>query len=254
MAAPIEDEDPFPRNDDFYSLLNARKEASQDELKASYRRVCMIYHPDKHQDPTKKIEAEKLFSKVQKAYEVLSNPQSRAIYDIYGVKGLEAGWELVERTRTPAEIQEEYERLQRERQERRLNQRTNPRGSVTVGIDATELFDHYGEYEDEFGSTPTIEVSHMSINQSVEAPLTVTETGTLAGNLQTQNGTGGGQITASLRRVLSSKGWAEFEFGAGNGPRIGIKGFRNITRRSFGTVYANLQILPNGAIRPSLNT
>ncbi|KAL7978575.1 hypothetical protein Chor_005557 [Crotalus horridus] len=61
-------------------------------------------------------------------FEVLSDPQTRAIYDIYGKRGLEMeGWEVVERRRTPAEIREEFERLQREREERRLQQRTNPK-------------------------------------------------------------------------------------------------------------------------------
>uniref|UniRef100_A0A8C1HXG8 DnaJ (Hsp40) homolog, subfamily C, member 11a n=1 Tax=Cyprinus carpio carpio TaxID=630221 RepID=A0A8C1HXG8_CYPCA len=96
----------------------------------------MLYHPDKHRDPELKSQAEQLFNLVHQAYEVLSDPQSRAIYDIYGKRGLDVeGWEVVERKRTPAEIREEYERLQREREERRLQQRTNPKGTISVGID-----------------------------------------------------------------------------------------------------------------------
>ncbi|EDL14908.1 DnaJ (Hsp40) homolog, subfamily C, member 11, isoform CRA_a [Mus musculus] len=115
-------------NEDYYSLLNVRREASSEELKAAYRRLCMLYHPDKHRDPELKSQAERLFNLVHQAYEVLSDPQTRAIYDIYGKRGLEMeGWEVVERKRTPAEIREEFERLQREREERRLQQRTNPK-------------------------------------------------------------------------------------------------------------------------------
>ncbi|XP_024601843.1 dnaJ homolog subfamily C member 11-like, partial [Neophocaena asiaeorientalis asiaeorientalis] len=100
--------------------------ASSEELKAAYRRLCMLYHPDKHRDPELKLQAERLFNLVHQAYEVLSDPQTRAIYDIYGKRGLEMeGWEVVERRRTPAEIREEFERLQREREERQ--QRTNPK-------------------------------------------------------------------------------------------------------------------------------
>ncbi len=58
---------------------------------------------------------------------VLSDPEKRAIYDVYGEKGLEAEWDLIPRTRTPQEIREEYERLAQEREERRLQQSTNPR-------------------------------------------------------------------------------------------------------------------------------
>ncbi|KTF76485.1 hypothetical protein cypCar_00035161 [Cyprinus carpio] len=112
--------------------LSYGPQATQEELKSSYRRLCMLYHPDKHRDPELKKQAEQLFTYVHQAYEVLSDPQSRAIYDIFGKKGLEVeGWEVVEKKRTPAEIREEYERLQRERDERRLQQRTNPKVDIS---------------------------------------------------------------------------------------------------------------------------
>uniref|UniRef100_A0A803VIX4 DnaJ homolog subfamily C member 11 n=1 Tax=Ficedula albicollis TaxID=59894 RepID=A0A803VIX4_FICAL len=232
--------------------------ASQEELKAAYRRLCMLYHPDKHRDPELKTQAERLFNLVHQAYEVLSDPQTRAIYDIYGRRGLEMeGWEVVERKRTAAEIREEFERLQREREERRLQQRTNPKGTISVGIDATDLFDRYDEeYEDVPGSSfPQIEINKMHISQSIEAPLTSTDTAILSGNLSTQNGNGGGSINLALRRVTSAKGWGELEFGAGDlhGPLFGLKIFRNLTPRCFITTHCALQFSSRG-VRPGLTT
>ncbi|ELK10568.1 dnaJ homolog subfamily C member 11 [Pteropus alecto] len=245
-------------NEDYYSLLNVRREASSEELKAAYRRLCMLYHPDKHRDPELKSQAERLFNLVHQAYEVLSDPQTRAIYDIYGKRGLEMeGWEVVERRRTPAEIRDEFERLQREREERRLQQRTNPKGTISVGIDATDLFDRYEEeYEDVSGSGfPQIEINKMHISQSIEAPLTATDTAILSGSLSTQNGNGGGSISFALRRVTSAKGWGELEFGAGDlqGPLLGLKLFRNLTPRCFVTTNCALQFSSRG-IRPGLTT
>uniref|UniRef100_A0A8C3HRU4 DnaJ homolog subfamily C member 11 n=1 Tax=Chrysemys picta bellii TaxID=8478 RepID=A0A8C3HRU4_CHRPI len=256
MAAALGEE--APDNEDYYSLLNVRREASQEELKAAYRRLCMLYHPDKHRDPELKTQAEQLFNLVHQAYEVLSDPQTRAIYDIYGRRGLEMeGWEVVERRRTPAEIREEFERLQREREERRLQQRTNPKGTISVGIDATDLFDRYDEeYEDVPGSSfPQIEINKMHISQSIEAPLTATDTAILSGSLSTQNGNGGGSINLALRRVTSPKGWGELEFGAGDlqGPLFGLKIFRNLTPRCFITTNCALQFSSRG-IRPGLTT
>ncbi|KAK6319150.1 hypothetical protein J4Q44_G00103610 [Coregonus suidteri] len=238
-------------NQDYYSLLNVRKEATQDELKASYRRLCMLYHPDKHRDPELKSQAEQLFNQVHQAYEVLSDPQSRAIYDIFGKKGLEVeGWEIVERKRTPAEIREEYERLQREREERRLQQRTNPKGTISVGVDATDLFDRYEEDFDEMpgGGFPHIEINRMHISQSIEAPLTNTDTAVLSGSLSTHNGNGGGNINMTVRRVTSAKGWGELECGAGDilGPLFGMKVFRNLTPRCFLTAQCGMQFSPRG--------
>lgn len=44
-------------------------QATLEELKASYRRLCMLYHPDKHRDPELKSQAEQLFNQVHQAYE-----------------------------------------------------------------------------------------------------------------------------------------------------------------------------------------
>uniref|UniRef100_A0A4W5JJ78 DnaJ homolog subfamily C member 11 n=1 Tax=Hucho hucho TaxID=62062 RepID=A0A4W5JJ78_9TELE len=230
-------------------------QATQDELKASYRRLCMLYHPDKHRDPELKSQAEQLFNQVHQAYEVLSDPQSRAIYDIFGKKGLEVeGWEIVERKRTPVEIREEYERLQREREERRLQQRTNPKGTISVGVDATDLFDRYEEDFEEMpgGGFPHIEINRMHISQSIEAPLTNSDTAMLSGSLSTHNGNGGGNINMTVRRVTSAKGWGELEFGAGDilGPLFGMKVFRNLTPRCFLTAQCGMQFSPRG-VRPS---
>ncbi|KAM9505582.1 dnaJ homolog subfamily C member 11-like isoform 5-T6 [Salvelinus alpinus] len=256
MAPALEDGE-FD-NDDYYSLLNVRREATQEELKVSYRRLCMLYHPDKHRDPELKRQAEQLFNLVHQAYEVLSDPQSRAIYDIYGKRGLDVeGWEVVERKRSPVEIREEFERLQREREERRLQQRTNPKGMISVGVDATDLFDHYEEdYEDvPGGGFPHVEINKMHISQSIEAPLTTSDTAVLSGSLSTHNGNGGGNINVALRRVTSAKGWGEVEFGAGDthGPLLGMKIFRNLTARCFVTAQCGLHFSSRG-VRPGCTT
>uniref|UniRef100_A0A8D0DE39 DnaJ (Hsp40) homolog, subfamily C, member 11a n=1 Tax=Sander lucioperca TaxID=283035 RepID=A0A8D0DE39_SANLU len=217
----------------------------------------MLYHPDKHRDPELKRQAEQLFNLVHEAYEVLRDPQARAIYDIYGKRGLDVeGWEVVERKRTPAEIREEYERLQKEREERRLQQRTNPKGTISVGIDATDLFDQYEEdYEDVGGGVPHVEINKMHISQSIEAPLTTKDTAILSGSLSTHNGNGGGSINLALRRVTSAKGWGEVELGAGDtqGPLLGLKIFRNLTPRFFVTAQCGLQFSSRG-VRPGVTT
>ncbi|XP_012226149.1 dnaJ homolog subfamily C member 11 isoform X1 [Linepithema humile] len=221
--------------DDYYTFLNIPKDASPEDISNAYRRQSRLYHPDKHTDPVLKKEAEILFNRTKKAYEVLSDPHQRAIYDSLGIRGLETeGWEIVQRTKTPQEIREEYERLAREREERRLQQHTNPKGTVTVNINATDLFTKYDEdYIDSSGLFSCIEVSGMSFAQSIEAPLTLRDTVTMSGQLGTQNGTGSGSINVSAKRLISSKGWVEVEVGAGNGPTFSLKGFRTLTKRLF---------------------
>ncbi|CAN8252281.1 unnamed protein product [Cochlearia groenlandica] len=71
---------------DYYNILKVDRNATEDDLKKSYRRLAMKWHPDKN--PNTKNEAEAKFKQISEAYEVLSDPQKRAVYDQYGEEGL----------------------------------------------------------------------------------------------------------------------------------------------------------------------
>ncbi|KAG0560223.1 hypothetical protein M758_10G159000 [Ceratodon purpureus] len=71
---------------DYYSVLKVPKTASEDDLKKAYRKLAMKWHPDKN--PNNKKEAEAKFKQISEAYEVLSDPQKRLIYDQEGEEGL----------------------------------------------------------------------------------------------------------------------------------------------------------------------
>ncbi|NXE75746.1 DNJB8 protein, partial [Cochlearius cochlearius] len=64
---------------DYYKVLGLQKSASQDDVKKSYHKLALKWHPDKN--PSNKEEAEKKFKAVAEAYEVLSDPQKRSFYD-----------------------------------------------------------------------------------------------------------------------------------------------------------------------------
>ncbi|NXC40944.1 DNJB8 protein, partial [Penelope pileata] len=64
---------------DYYKVLGVHRSASQDDIRKSYRKLALKWHPDKN--PTNKEEAEKKFKAVAEAYEVLSDPQKRSLYD-----------------------------------------------------------------------------------------------------------------------------------------------------------------------------
>jgi len=73
---------------DYYKLLDVPKTSSADEIKKAYRRLAMKYHPDRNPDDP---EAEHKFKACKEAYEVLTDPQKRAVYDQFGHAGLEGG-------------------------------------------------------------------------------------------------------------------------------------------------------------------
>ncbi|XP_050360997.1 dnaJ homolog subfamily C member 11 [Nymphalis io] len=254
-----EDGDSILLEDNYYQLLNVSKTATPEEINSAYRRFSRIFHPDKHStDPNKQKWAEQIFNKVKEAYEVLSDSHKRAIYDTLGKRGLEVdGWEIIFRTRTPREIRDEYERLKREREERRLQQSANPRGTITLSINATDLFmKYYDEYDilEDAAIIPSIEVSGMTIQQSIDAPVTLRNTATLSGNISTQNGTGTGSLTVSNRHLSSERGWTELECGIGNGPVVGFKIFRTISRLMFVNCWTGLQFTPRGIVPSFVST
>ncbi|KAL3754662.1 hypothetical protein ACJRO7_001852 [Eucalyptus globulus] len=71
---------------DYYKMLGVERGAKDDDLKKAYRKLAMKWHPDKN--PNNKKEAEAKFKQISEAYEVLSDPQKRAVYDQYGEEGL----------------------------------------------------------------------------------------------------------------------------------------------------------------------
>ena len=73
------------RKRDYYEVLGVSRDASPEEIKRAYRRLALKYHPDKN--PGDK-EAEEKFKEAAEAYEVLSDPEKRKLYDQYGHDGL----------------------------------------------------------------------------------------------------------------------------------------------------------------------
>ncbi len=71
---------------DFYETLGVAKNASEEEIKKSYRKLAMKYHPDRNPDSK---ESEEKFKEVKEAYEMLTNAEKREAYDRYGHAGVD---------------------------------------------------------------------------------------------------------------------------------------------------------------------
>jgi molecular chaperone DnaJ len=69
---------------DYYEILGVARNTDKDEIKRAYRRLARKYHPDVNKEPG----AEERFKEINRAYEVLSEPETRARYDRFGEAGV----------------------------------------------------------------------------------------------------------------------------------------------------------------------
>src|ERR671926_776441 len=72
---------------DYYELLGVSRDADEQAIKKSFRRLARRLHPDVSEEP----DAEERFREISEAYEVLSNTETRQLYDRFGHAGLRSG-------------------------------------------------------------------------------------------------------------------------------------------------------------------
>ncbi len=72
---------------DYYEILGVSRNASQEEIKKAFWELAKKWHPDRV-PPEKKKEAEEKFKEINEAYQVLSDPEKRKLYDMYGAEGV----------------------------------------------------------------------------------------------------------------------------------------------------------------------
>ena len=69
---------------DYYKVLGVGRQAGQDEIKKAYRKLAVKHHPDRNQGDK---QAEERFKEINEAYAVLSDPEKRKQYDMFGHAG-----------------------------------------------------------------------------------------------------------------------------------------------------------------------
>ena len=71
-------------NKDYYKILGLDKSAGPGDIKKAYRKLAMKYHPDRNKDNKS---AEEKFKEISEAYAVLSDPEKKKQYDMFGAEG-----------------------------------------------------------------------------------------------------------------------------------------------------------------------
>ncbi|GAA6043498.1 hypothetical protein JCM8097_002241 [Rhodosporidiobolus ruineniae] len=205
--------------DKLYAVLNLDRSASQDDIQRAYRRLAAILHPDRHaaRDPSLKPAADARFAELQQAFEVLSDPHKRAVYDELGEGGLKTQWEVGVRGKTAQELRAEYERLNREKLEQNVEQLVRSKGDLTIVSDArvaflspAELSRLTGEPEEDLTLSvlqrlQTIQAKQVVLKHSFTTPVNSSTNVVVVSQLAVRNSAGAGNLIFKLEHNPSSK-------------------------------------------------
>lgn len=218
---------------ELYAMLHLSPDADDEDIKRAYRQWAQVYHPDKHQSVQMQDIATQNFQRIREAYEILSDPRKRQIYDLYGLEGLSSGLELGPKLKSRDEIRKEFERLQLRKQERNLALHVHQAGSLALNINASRFIESWD-------SPPRL--SGMAMSSSVQAQLSSKDTVVLGGNMAMRGGMGGGSVTAAFRRQLSTISSVEFVSTIGLRSILTAQASRQLSSHSTGTMGASLSL------------
>jgi DnaJ family protein C protein 11 len=124
-----------------YELLNLSQTASDTDIREAHRRLSRLFHPDKHGDSQETRQAaEHKFREIQHAYDVLSDPQQRAVYDTLGEAGLSLKMDVGQRNMTAEELRQFHLAQARQAQVETLDALVQAKGETSMTVDAKAMF------------------------------------------------------------------------------------------------------------------
>ncbi|XJO71805.1 hypothetical protein BDV3_001255 [Batrachochytrium dendrobatidis] len=239
---------------DFYGILNVDRKATDDDIKSSYKRLCITFHPDKYMDSKEKMAAQRKFQSVQRAYDVLSDPNKRHIYNLYGEVAVDQSWELGPKLKTPEEIEQEFVRQARIKQTLETMRLAQSRGEIVLTLDATSYFQslqldkqrfrgsHLGLSVAETRSFRDLlvlpEVQQATVSHEWETQLSSQTDLVLSGKAHAHNGVGNGSIRAVVRHAISSQLQGEVSVNLSQHSSVELKAVR--------TFFSNVSVTAHG--------
>jgi hypothetical protein len=135
-------------------------------------------------------------------HQILSDPEKRSIYDIYGKQGLEAGLQLGDKLKSADELRKEWAAFQARRAAATLEARVAHRGAYVVKVDASGALLQDASL---VNSIALPDLAGMAMSTQVQVPLGEKAGATLGGQVATRKGgVGGGAFLAGVRRVVGN--------------------------------------------------
>ncbi|KIO33833.1 hypothetical protein M407DRAFT_17434 [Tulasnella calospora MUT 4182] len=170
---------PIP-NDTLYSILNVPKTAPAAEIRERYRELAVLLHPDKA-PPEHRQAAETQFRNLQRAFEVLLDPEKRAVYDALGEEGLKSEWRVGLKGKSPEQLRDDYATFVAKRSEALADRVFMPvSNTFTCEVDTSGTF-RRSPYQRARGTSA--EVRRLALGSKYKTQLTNSTSATLSATL-----------------------------------------------------------------------
>ena len=202
--------------DSLYAVLNVSKTASDAQIRDAYRSLVLTYHPDRQRSTESREAAHRCSTEIQRAYEVLSDPSRRFVYDMFGEEGLRTSWEVGPRNKTPEEMRQHFAAQAYEKKRMDAESLVKPKGDMTVVLDARAVFlpRKFFRQPEKISHTPwgrvqRIRPGRVMMKHSFEMPLDPKTQLVWAGQMVSRSGAGGANVVGTVRHQFSPKLWGE---------------------------------------------
>lgn len=179
----------------YYAVLNVSRDASNDEIKRAYKSLAQVFHPDKHLDDDLRDKAQEAFSKLQEAYEVLSDPHKRDVYDVYGKEGLSAGLSVGTKLKSTDELRKEWDAFKAQQQRAREEAMAHHRGIYICRVDGR------GWAHGDWPKFPQIRM--VVVQNSLDMTVFDSDAALLQGQAALKGNAGSGSVVAGYKRTIS---------------------------------------------------
>jgi DnaJ family protein C protein 11 len=234
---------------EYYAFLNVTPESSEDEIKAAYKRLALLWHPDRHKEEESRERATAQFAKLTQIHDVLSDPKKRKLYDLYGEKGLSSGMEVGAHLRTHDQVRDEYIRHMAKKKQKHLEAKLGLAGVLQTTVDLRDYLSASDYVSNRGGSgggsgaagqqdKRSLLTSAM-LSQRFRTSLSRKDTMELQGQVISKKGNGASLLTLSGKRQFSVRSWAKMMLQAGLGVEqvpFSFAAFRQLSKETMSKV------------------
>ena len=203
-------------------------------------RTAQALHPDKCAaggGTEERAAATERFSRLQEAYEVLSDPGKRDVYDVYGAEGLRAGLEVGHPLRTAGEVRREFERYKREREMEREDVGVAYRGSYVFGFAAAPMV----AADRRPAQSQPLQLLSVAMSSSASVAVGEADVFTVGGNAASRQGRGGGNLMVGWRRQLTALSVLDVGLVLGPSSAITLTSTQRLSKYTNGSLALTLQ-------------